>query len=120
MTESHPTWPKGGEPLGEYEEIELHGHKVGFQAAGSGDELPKPPSENCCEAQPASCSAARKTSVAPSDVRSTDMDGLLDAQDAHPAHPPHCGQDGQATCRAVNGSSGARKRALRTESFLLT
>ena len=36
MTESHPAWPKGGEPLGEYEEIELHGHKVGFQAAGEG------------------------------------------------------------------------------------
>jgi pimeloyl-ACP methyl ester carboxylesterase len=28
--------PKGGEPLGPYEEIELHGHRVGFQAAGSG------------------------------------------------------------------------------------
>jgi pimeloyl-ACP methyl ester carboxylesterase len=36
MTESHPAWPKGGEPLGEYEEIELHGHTVGFQAAGEG------------------------------------------------------------------------------------
>jgi pimeloyl-ACP methyl ester carboxylesterase len=30
------TWPKGGEPLGPYEEATLHGHKVGFQAAGSG------------------------------------------------------------------------------------
>jgi pimeloyl-ACP methyl ester carboxylesterase len=30
------TWPKGGEPLGPYEEVELHGHRVGFQAAGSG------------------------------------------------------------------------------------
>jgi pimeloyl-ACP methyl ester carboxylesterase len=30
------TWPKGGEPLGPYEEIELHGHAVGFQAAGEG------------------------------------------------------------------------------------
>ena len=29
-------WPKGGEPLGPYEEVTLHGHKVGFQAAGSG------------------------------------------------------------------------------------
>jgi pimeloyl-ACP methyl ester carboxylesterase len=29
-------WPNGGEPLGPYEEIELHGHKVNFQAAGSG------------------------------------------------------------------------------------
>jgi pimeloyl-ACP methyl ester carboxylesterase len=29
-------WPKGGEPLGPYEEVELHGHKVNFQAAGSG------------------------------------------------------------------------------------
>jgi pimeloyl-ACP methyl ester carboxylesterase len=29
-------WPKGGEPLGPYEEVELHGHRVGFQAAGSG------------------------------------------------------------------------------------
>src|SRR4030088_1267738 len=88
--------------------------------AGSGDELPKPPNENCCEAQPASCNAARTTSVAPSDERRTDMDGLLAAQDAHSARPSHCGQDGQATCRAVNGSSGARKRALQTESFLLT
>ena len=25
--------------LGEYEEIELHGHRVGFQAAGDGDQL---------------------------------------------------------------------------------
>jgi len=33
------SWPKGGEPLGAYEEIELHGHRVSFQAAGSGDEL---------------------------------------------------------------------------------
>jgi pimeloyl-ACP methyl ester carboxylesterase len=29
-------WPGGGEPLGPYEEIELHGHTVGFQAAGEG------------------------------------------------------------------------------------
>jgi pimeloyl-ACP methyl ester carboxylesterase len=29
-------WPAGGEPLGPYEEVTLHGHKVGFQAAGSG------------------------------------------------------------------------------------
>jgi pimeloyl-ACP methyl ester carboxylesterase len=29
-------WPEGGEPLGPYEEIELHGHRVNFQAAGSG------------------------------------------------------------------------------------
>src|SRR3954462_12110485 len=54
---------------------------------GWGADLPKPPNENCCEAQPASCSAARITSVAPSDERRTDMDGLLDAQDAHSAHP---------------------------------
>ena len=32
----HPAWPKGGEPLGPYEEITLHGHKVNFQAAGDG------------------------------------------------------------------------------------
>lgn len=31
-----PTWPAGGEPLGPYEEVELHGHRVQFQAAGSG------------------------------------------------------------------------------------
>ncbi len=30
------SWPKGGEPLGAYEEVELHGHTVGFQAAGEG------------------------------------------------------------------------------------
>jgi len=30
------SWPGGGEELGPFEEIELHGHKVGFQAAGSG------------------------------------------------------------------------------------
>src|SRR5918995_4323003 len=35
-TAPHPAWPKGGEPLGPYEEIELHGHTVGFQAAGEG------------------------------------------------------------------------------------
>ena len=29
-------WPKGGEPLGPYEEVTLHGHRVGFQAAGDG------------------------------------------------------------------------------------
>jgi pimeloyl-ACP methyl ester carboxylesterase len=29
-------WPGGGEPLGPYEEIELHGHLVSFQAAGKG------------------------------------------------------------------------------------
>jgi pimeloyl-ACP methyl ester carboxylesterase len=29
-------WPAGGEELGPYEEIELHGHRVGFQAAGQG------------------------------------------------------------------------------------
>jgi pimeloyl-ACP methyl ester carboxylesterase len=32
-------WPKGGEPLGAYEEVTLHGHTVSFQAAGSGDQL---------------------------------------------------------------------------------
>jgi pimeloyl-ACP methyl ester carboxylesterase len=32
-------WPNGGEPLGAYEEIELHGHRVSFQAAGSGDQV---------------------------------------------------------------------------------
>jgi pimeloyl-ACP methyl ester carboxylesterase len=36
---SRRAWPAGGEPLGEYEEIELHGHRVSFQAAGSGDEV---------------------------------------------------------------------------------
>ena len=34
--ESRRSWPRGGEPLGAYEEIELHGHTVGFQAAGEG------------------------------------------------------------------------------------
>jgi pimeloyl-ACP methyl ester carboxylesterase len=34
--ETQRTWPGGGEPLGPYEEIELHGHTVGFQAAGEG------------------------------------------------------------------------------------
>jgi pimeloyl-ACP methyl ester carboxylesterase len=34
--ETRPAWPGGGEPLGPYEEIELHGHTVGFQAAGEG------------------------------------------------------------------------------------
>src|SRR5262249_10520588 len=28
--------PMGGKELGPYEEVELHGHRVGFQAAGSG------------------------------------------------------------------------------------
>jgi pimeloyl-ACP methyl ester carboxylesterase len=32
-------WPAGGEPMGPYEEIELHGHRVSFQAAGSGDQV---------------------------------------------------------------------------------
>jgi pimeloyl-ACP methyl ester carboxylesterase len=32
-------WPAGGEPMGPYERIELHGHEVGFQAAGSGPPL---------------------------------------------------------------------------------
>ena len=30
------TWGKPGEALGPYEEVTLHGHKVGFQAAGEG------------------------------------------------------------------------------------
>jgi pimeloyl-ACP methyl ester carboxylesterase len=30
------TWGAPDEPLGPYEEVELHGHKVGFQAAGEG------------------------------------------------------------------------------------
>jgi pimeloyl-ACP methyl ester carboxylesterase len=34
--ELRAAWPKGGEPLGPYEEIELHGHEVHFQAAGEG------------------------------------------------------------------------------------
>jgi pimeloyl-ACP methyl ester carboxylesterase len=38
-TDSRAAWPKGGEPLGAYEEVELHGHTVSFQAAGSGDEV---------------------------------------------------------------------------------
>jgi pimeloyl-ACP methyl ester carboxylesterase len=29
-------WPSGGEELGGYETVELHGHTVGFQGAGSG------------------------------------------------------------------------------------
>jgi pimeloyl-ACP methyl ester carboxylesterase len=31
-----PSWGAPGEPLGPYEEVTLHGHKVGFQAAGEG------------------------------------------------------------------------------------
>ena len=34
--EKPPTWGKGGEELGPYEEVELHGHTIGFQAAGEG------------------------------------------------------------------------------------
>ncbi|MFL5908652.1 MAG: alpha/beta fold hydrolase [Solirubrobacterales bacterium] len=30
------SWPQGGDPLGSYEQIELHGHEVNFQAAGEG------------------------------------------------------------------------------------
>ncbi|MGA6947651.1 MAG: alpha/beta fold hydrolase, partial [Solirubrobacterales bacterium] len=30
------TWGKPGEELGPYEEVELHGHTIGFQAAGDG------------------------------------------------------------------------------------
>jgi pimeloyl-ACP methyl ester carboxylesterase len=33
------SWPEGGEALGSYEEIELHGHRVGYRTAGSGDQL---------------------------------------------------------------------------------
>jgi pimeloyl-ACP methyl ester carboxylesterase len=36
ILETRRNWPRGGEPLGPYEEIELHGHTVGFQAAGEG------------------------------------------------------------------------------------
>ncbi len=39
MSSEHGTaiaWPAGGEELGPYEEVTLHGHTVGFQAAGSG------------------------------------------------------------------------------------
>jgi pimeloyl-ACP methyl ester carboxylesterase len=36
LTDKPATWGAPGEPLGPYEEIELHGHKVGFQAAGDG------------------------------------------------------------------------------------
>ncbi len=36
LTDKPTTWGAPGEPLGPYEEIELHGHKVGFQAAGEG------------------------------------------------------------------------------------
>jgi pimeloyl-ACP methyl ester carboxylesterase len=39
MSDVRKAWPKGGEPLGPYEEVTLHGHKVGFQAAGDGDQL---------------------------------------------------------------------------------
>jgi pimeloyl-ACP methyl ester carboxylesterase len=31
-----PSWGAPGEPLGPYEEVTLHGHTVGFQAAGEG------------------------------------------------------------------------------------
>jgi pimeloyl-ACP methyl ester carboxylesterase len=31
-----PSWGAPGDPLGPYEEVSLHGHKVGFQAAGEG------------------------------------------------------------------------------------
>ena len=31
-----PSWGRPDEPLGPYEEVTLHGHKVGFQAAGDG------------------------------------------------------------------------------------
>jgi pimeloyl-ACP methyl ester carboxylesterase len=31
-----PTWGGPGEPLGPYEEVTLHGHTIGFQAAGDG------------------------------------------------------------------------------------
>src|ERR687891_763622 len=34
--EQREAWPAGGEELGPYEEVELHGHKVRFQAAGEG------------------------------------------------------------------------------------
>ena len=26
-------WPKGGEPMGDYEHTMLHGHEIGFQIA---------------------------------------------------------------------------------------
>lgn len=32
-------WPGGMEPMGPYETVKLHGHEVGFQAAGSGPVL---------------------------------------------------------------------------------
>lgn len=34
--ERPPTWGGPGDPLGPYEEVTLHGHKIGFQAAGEG------------------------------------------------------------------------------------
>jgi pimeloyl-ACP methyl ester carboxylesterase len=37
--EKAPSWGEAGEPLGPYEEVTLHGHKVSFQGAGSGDQL---------------------------------------------------------------------------------
>ena len=39
VTGARTAWPEGGEPLGSYEEVELHGHRVSFQAAGSGDQV---------------------------------------------------------------------------------
>ena len=36
IEEARSRWPQGGEPLGPYEEVTLHGHKVNFQAAGEG------------------------------------------------------------------------------------
>ncbi|HSJ16630.1 MAG TPA: alpha/beta hydrolase [Solirubrobacterales bacterium] len=35
-TPKPPSWGGPGEPLGPYEEVTLHGHTVGFQAAGEG------------------------------------------------------------------------------------
>ena len=35
-TPKPPSWGRAGEPLGPYEEVTLHGHTVGFQAAGDG------------------------------------------------------------------------------------
>src|SRR3954470_18677322 len=60
--------------------------------AGSGEELPKPPNENCCEAQPPSCNAARRASVPPSDERRTDMTDPSMLR-MHTLRTPDCAQD---------------------------
>jgi pimeloyl-ACP methyl ester carboxylesterase len=38
-TGNRDAWPQDRESMGSYEEIELHGHRVSFQTAGSGDQV---------------------------------------------------------------------------------